>query len=353
MAGARIKRLFDCIEAGDLEGVRALLDGGVSADSRIRYRVPLHETVSFGTDRNTKNRAPHFAIAELLLRAGADINGATREPKLSCLQLAIHDMEWVEWLLARGANPDLYNSSERDHDCLPPLMLAVRDGLVPQIQRLIAAGASTDVVCSTTRASEQNLLGVAVVHQPAEILRVLFAAARFSTGQVNEALRAAIIHDRHQAIPVLCAEGARGDYQDKDGQHTAWLAYIHRDREAIDLLRPHTAPAFMAALDAWSGRAVLGVSGCTPEQAAALVMEAAAPAGAIVHVVHPDSAAARLELRPRDIITKIDEHPVDTLKELQRLLATYRGGDVVRISYVRDGVTCVATGPLGAAAFGE
>jgi hypothetical protein len=353
MAGARIKTLFDGIEAGDVEAVRAALAAGVSAESRIRYRVPLHETVTLGSDRRSARRAAYFAIAELLVGAGADVNSATREPRLSCLQLAIHDPEWVEWLLARGANPDLYDSSERDHDCLPPLMLAVREGLVPQIERLIAAGARTDLTCSTTRRSGQNLLGVALAFQPVEILRLLLAAARFSTEQVNDALQEAIIFDRHDAVAVLCGAGGRGDYQHTDGHQTVWLAYLHQDREAIALLRPHTPAPMMAALDAWIGRAVLGVAGYSREQLAALGPEATSAPGVVVRSVDERSAAAVLGLAARDIITGIDGHPVESIEQLKRLVMSRRGGDVVRVAYVRDGVAGVVTGPLGTARFGE
>jgi Do/DeqQ family serine protease len=59
--------------------------------------------------------------------------------------------------------------------------------------------------------------------------------------------------------------------------------------------------------------------------------------GAHVGTVAPDGAAANIGLKKGDIITGINDIPVNSWTELQGTIASYNSGDKVKITYKRDG----------------
>jgi serine protease Do len=61
--------------------------------------------------------------------------------------------------------------------------------------------------------------------------------------------------------------------------------------------------------------------------------------GALVQDVKPGSPAARVGLRPYDVITAFDGKPVVTQDRLSREIAERQPGSVARLEYVRDGRT--------------
>ena len=70
--------------------------------------------------------------------------------------------------------------------------------------------------------------------------------------------------------------------------------------------------------------------------------------GAHVGAVPKDGAAATIGLRKGDIITGINDIPVNSWTELQGTIASYNAGDKVKIAYKRDGKDYTATVTLSA-----
>lgn len=70
--------------------------------------------------------------------------------------------------------------------------------------------------------------------------------------------------------------------------------------------------------------------------------------GAHIGAVPKDGAAATIGLKRGDIITGINDVPVNSWTELQGTIASYNAGDKVKISYKRDGKDYAATVTLSA-----
>ncbi len=60
--------------------------------------------------------------------------------------------------------------------------------------------------------------------------------------------------------------------------------------------------------------------------------------GAHIGTVAKDGAAAGIGLKPGDIITKINEAPINSWTELQATISSYNAGEKINITYKRDGV---------------
>ena len=67
--------------------------------------------------------------------------------------------------------------------------------------------------------------------------------------------------------------------------------------------------------------------------------------GAHVGNVAKDGAAAEIGLKPGDVVTKINDIPIDSWTELQATVSSYNSGDKIKITYKRDGKenTAIAT----------
>jgi len=74
--------------------------------------------------------------------------------------------------------------------------------------------------------------------------------------------------------------------------------------------------------------------------------------GAQIQEAGEGSAAAEAGLRPGDVITRIDDHPVTGSDALIATVRAYRPGDKVEVTYVRDGSTDTTTLTLGSDAAG-
>jgi len=61
------------------------------------------------------------------------------------------------------------------------------------------------------------------------------------------------------------------------------------------------------------------------------------PSGALVRYVEPRSPADEGGIKPGDIITAVDDNPVDEEHSLSQVLQGYRPGDTVEITVIREG----------------
>ncbi|MEV7776329.1 trypsin-like peptidase domain-containing protein [Kitasatospora sp. NPDC086791] len=90
-----------------------------------------------------------------------------------------------------------------------------------------------------------------------------------------------------------------------------------------------------------SGRAALGITARTSFD------QQFQPAGAVIVEVSPGGPAATAGLQPGDVITKIDDTPVDSLNALTTALASLTPGSKTTVTYTRDGNTRTAEVTLG------
>ncbi|WP_438294253.1 S1C family serine protease [Streptomyces sp. HUAS TT7] len=90
-----------------------------------------------------------------------------------------------------------------------------------------------------------------------------------------------------------------------------------------------------------SGRAALGITGRT------VVDAGYRPAGVAIVQVAADGAAARADLKPGDIIVKLDDTGITTITSLTEALAADKPGQKVRVTYTRDGTNKTAEVTLG------
>jgi S1-C subfamily serine protease len=96
-----------------------------------------------------------------------------------------------------------------------------------------------------------------------------------------------------------------------------------------------------------SGRAALGITARTSFN------QQFQPAGAVIVAVGTGGAAAAAGLQPGDVITKIDDTPVDSLNALTTALASLTPGSKVIVTYTRDGKSQTAEVTLGTLATGS
>jgi putative serine protease PepD len=85
----------------------------------------------------------------------------------------------------------------------------------------------------------------------------------------------------------------------------------------------------------------MGVTVGTPQNDEGL------PGGAVVRSVEPGTAAADVGLRRGDIITRVDDTIISSSDTLVAIVRTYRPGDEVEVTYLRDGTQHTVTMTLG------
>ena len=85
--------------------------------------------------------------------------------------------------------------------------------------------------------------------------------------------------------------------------------------------------------------AYLGIRGMDVEAAA--VDTYGLPKGAYVESVEPEGAAAAAGVQPKDIITALGDHPVDSFNALARALRAFQAGDRTQLTVYRGGQTLV------------
>lgn len=178
--------LLDAVKAGDVRGVRALMQQRVS---------PNAAEVDGTTALIWAVQQEHAEIAELLLQAGAD---ATRANRYGMSPLFVAAANGNAGLLTRlmkaGANP---NATREGGET--PLMVAARNGNPDAVRALLARGA--DVRATESRRGQTALMG-AVTEGNAEAVKALIQAG----ADVN-------MRSRGPATkPLEAAEGTRSGY---------------------------------------------------------------------------------------------------------------------------------------------
>ncbi|KAA1421317.1 PDZ domain-containing protein [Nocardioides humilatus] len=88
-------------------------------------------------------------------------------------------------------------------------------------------------------------------------------------------------------------------------------------------------------------------NGDTPTHARLGIEVQDADGGAAVHSIEDGSAASEAGLREGDVITKVDDHAVDSSGALVATVRSYRPNDSVTVTYVRDGQTRTTRLALG------
>jgi membrane-associated protease RseP (regulator of RpoE activity) len=89
--------------------------------------------------------------------------------------------------------------------------------------------------------------------------------------------------------------------------------------------------------------------GVAPEElppAVAAQLPPEASQGVLVSSVLPDSPAAIAGLAKNDVIVKVDDQPIENPKQLQKIIASRKEGDSVRVSYFRRGQKAEAEAKL-------
>jgi len=143
-----VETLVEAVLAGDTDSVAALLDEGLSPDSRDEGSTPLYTAAAQGEQ----------ALVRLLLAAGADPNlrsGDDTEGTPLCAAACHGQMEIVRALLAQGADPNL-----REDDRWSPLRWAASHGHEQVARELLAAGADPDLGAPLVEAARRGSLGV-------------------------------------------------------------------------------------------------------------------------------------------------------------------------------------------------
>ncbi len=143
-----METLVEAVLAGDSDSVAALLDEGLSPDSRDEGSTPLYTAAAQGEQ----------ALARLLLAAGADPNlrsGDDTEGTPLCAAACHGQAEIVRALLAHGADPNL-----REDEYWTPLRWAASHGHEDVARELLAGGADPDLGAPLVEAARRGSLGV-------------------------------------------------------------------------------------------------------------------------------------------------------------------------------------------------
>lgn len=129
----RSESLVECCRVGDVKAVKLFLQAGMIPDMRDRAGVTL---------LGLATRSQHPAVAELLIENGAALDIQSEDRGYSALMDAAStgSLELVEFLLKRGANPNL-----KSKDGQTALIIAVGRNDVALCQRLLEAGADASM----------------------------------------------------------------------------------------------------------------------------------------------------------------------------------------------------------------
>ncbi len=126
------RELFGAVDASDIEAVSACLAKGANVNARVGTITPLHEAARYGK----------FAVAEVLIAKGADVNAPDHLGWGTALQRAVlsDDKKMVELLVRSGADLALRNGGG-----VTALRSAVDLGYADMVDVLLQSGAVPDI----------------------------------------------------------------------------------------------------------------------------------------------------------------------------------------------------------------
>ena len=197
--------LIKAVSDGNVEVVKQWIDLGVNVNMGIRYAI------GFG----------HLDVLELLIRAGADVNGKDEEgmtPLITAIDKG--QKRIVEFLIAEGADVNL----KEDMMGGTPIMWAVFEGEKEMVVLLIAKGAKVNARSGggSVPDDENQLLG-------------------YAWG--DAALHAAITKNSLEIVELLIANGADVNLKVRKGRGKGMtpmdLAIKHEHPEIESILREH------------------------------------------------------------------------------------------------------------------
>jgi ankyrin repeat protein len=114
----------------DLEGMQRCIDAGAAVDQRASDEA---------TPFLSATAARRWEAAEFLLKMGADIDAVCEEAGCALNDVIEDgDMERLQWLLSRGAHPEL---NMGDYN---PLYVAIRANRADMVEALLRHGADPD-----------------------------------------------------------------------------------------------------------------------------------------------------------------------------------------------------------------
>jgi serine protease Do len=87
--------------------------------------------------------------------------------------------------------------------------------------------------------------------------------------------------------------------------------------------------------------------GVTVTDVSLQMQHAGKPVGALIYSVEEDGAAAAAGIRPNDIVTQINEQPVEGRDDLVRIIAECEVGQTVTLQVYRNGQTFAVDATLG------
>ena len=216
--------LISAIRKGELEVVDCLLNHGANPRHRPAWFMgPIQLAATLG----------HAAIAERLVKAGADINDNEDGRGNTALIFAARNgfMDVVDCLLSLGANIEAKDSDERT-----ALMTACHYGSIDVVDRLLAAGANPHVIDKDGNTA--LILAAGGGHLPI-IDRLLILGVdinhRNRWGRSN-ALMKASLYGRTEVVDRLLSVGCDINAQDHQGETALMKGCAARKIDVVKLL---------------------------------------------------------------------------------------------------------------------
>ncbi len=214
------QEFHESVRLGDAAAVREHLARGADPDGAIAQRTPLAIAAAEG----------HVAIVEMLLSAGATIEGAT---KLSPLRLAADRGrgEVVRLLLRRGAAADA-----ADEGGWTALIWASAGGHLDIVEALLASGADVNHILSDKKAGALHL---AAQNGHANVVRALLgrgAAVNAADSRNATALHLAANKGHAEVVRFLLDHGADVNARLRSGATALELAESNRHRRVVEIL---------------------------------------------------------------------------------------------------------------------
>ena len=177
------------------------------------------------------------------------------------------------------------------------------------------------------------------------------------SGKGRSKLTTTVTYEDYIQTDALINPGnSGGPLFDVDGRVIGMVALIHKYQRGLGFAIPSNMLKGVTEQMITSGKVVrpwLGIRIDTLGEDSALRDQfQGIDKGVIVTTIEADSPVAKSDLRPADVITEVDGVPVETARELQKIVLTKKIGQALTLTVWRNGKTLkvpVSTGELPAA----